>query len=46
MPVLTIYERPSKKTLDTHHYVIEVAGHARQEPPASVLAAHPGIRLL
>lgn len=46
VPVLTIYERPSKKTLDTHRYVIEVAGHARQEPLASVLAAHPAMRLL
>uniref|UniRef100_UPI001F13E733 prephenate dehydratase n=1 Tax=Achromobacter insuavis TaxID=1287735 RepID=UPI001F13E733 len=46
VPVLTIYERPSKKTLDTHRYVIEVAGHARQEPLASVLAAQPGIRVL
>lgn len=46
VPVLTLYERPSKKTLDTHRYVIEVAGHARQEPLASVLAAHPGMRLL
>lgn len=46
VPVLTIYERPSKKTLDTHRYLIEVAGHARQEPLASLLAAHPGIRLL
>ncbi|WP_431194619.1 prephenate dehydratase [Achromobacter insuavis] len=46
VPVLTIYERPSKKTLDTHRYVIEVAGHARQEPLASVLATQPGIRVL
>lgn len=46
VPVLTVYERPSKKTLDTHRYVIEVAGHARQDPLASVLAAHPAMRLL
>lgn len=26
--VLTIYERPSRKSLDTHRYLIEVAGHA------------------
>ncbi len=44
--VLTIYERPSKKTLDTHRYLIEVAGHARQEPLATVLKAHPEFRLL
>ena len=26
--VLTIYERPSRKSLDTHRYLVEVAGHA------------------
>lgn len=46
VPVLTVYERPGRKTLDTHRYVIEVAGHARQEPLASVLAAQPGMRVL
>lgn len=46
VPVLTIYERPSGKTLDTHRYLVEVAGHARQEPLASVLAAQPSIRVL
>lgn len=44
--VLTIYERPSKKTLDTHRYVVEVAGHATQEPLAGLLKAHPEFRLL
>lgn len=44
--VLTIYERPSKKTLDTHRYLVEVAGHAAQEPLAGLLKAHPEFRLL
>ncbi|WP_436627465.1 prephenate dehydratase [Bordetella trematum] len=46
VPVLTIYERPSKKTLDTHRYLIEVAGHAKQEPLASVLQDSPDFRVL
>lgn len=25
--VLTVYERPTKRTLDTHRYVLEVGGH-------------------
>jgi len=28
--VLTIYERPSRKSLDTHRYLIEVVGHASE----------------
>ncbi|MEN4921064.1 prephenate dehydratase domain-containing protein [Achromobacter spanius] len=44
--VLTVYERPSKKTLDTHRYIVEVAGHARQEPLASLLKDHPDYRVL
>ena len=44
--VLTIYERPSKKTLDTHRYLVEVEGHAAQEPLAGLLKAHPEFRLL
>ena len=28
--VLTIYERPSRKSLDTHRYLVEVAGHASE----------------
>lgn len=46
VPVLTVYERPSKKTLDTHRYLVEVAGHAKEEPLASFLKANPTIRLL
>lgn len=44
--VLTIYERPSKKSLDTHRYLVEVAGHAKEEPLTAFLRANPAIRLL
>lgn len=44
--ILTIYERPSKLTLDTHRYLIEVAGHAKDEHLASVLRQHPDFRVL
>jgi prephenate dehydratase len=44
--ILTIYERPSKKTLDTHRYLVEVAGHARQGKLAEFLGAHSDIRVL
>ncbi|MET0208909.1 MAG: prephenate dehydratase domain-containing protein, partial [Burkholderiaceae bacterium] len=35
--ILTIYERPSKLTLDTHRYLVEVAGHAKDEHLAAFL---------
>ncbi|WP_423837680.1 prephenate dehydratase [Variovorax terrae] len=44
--VLTVYERPSKKTLDTHRYLIEVAGHAKQGKLLQFLQAHGDIRIL
>ena len=44
--ILTIYDRPSKLTLDTHRYLIEVAGHAKDEHLASVLRQHPDFRVL
>ncbi|WP_269759156.1 prephenate dehydratase domain-containing protein [Variovorax sp. E3] len=44
--ILTIYERPSRKTLDTHRYLIEVAGHARQGALAAFLDAHRELRVL
>ncbi|MGJ7583315.1 prephenate dehydratase domain-containing protein, partial [Variovorax sp. RHLX14] len=44
--ILTIYERPSKKTLDTHRYLVEVTGHARQGKLAEFLGAHSDIRVL
>lgn len=27
--VLTIYETPSKRTMDTHRYLVRVVGHAK-----------------
>lgn len=44
--ILTIYERPSRKTLDTHRYLVEVAGHARQGRVAAFLGAHKEMRVL
>jgi prephenate dehydratase len=44
--VLTIYERPSRKTLDTHRYLIEVAGHAREGRLAGVLERLRNVRVL
>lgn len=44
--VLTIYERPSKKTLDSHAYVVELTGHATQEPLKGFLRRHPEFKLL
>lgn len=44
--VLTIYERPSKQSLDSHRYLIEVAGHAKDDKLAKLLAAHNELRVL
>ncbi|WP_246164907.1 prephenate dehydratase [Pigmentiphaga aceris] len=44
--ILTIYERPSKQTLDTHRYLIEVAGHAEDDHLAALLAQHAVFRVL
>jgi prephenate dehydratase len=44
--LLTIYERPSKRTLDSHAYVIELAGHAAQEPLKEFLARNAEFKVL
>lgn len=44
--ILAMYQRPSRQTLDTHVYLIELAGHAAQEPLKSFLGANPGFGLL
>lgn len=44
--VLTVYERPSKKTLDTHRYLIEVAGHAKQGNLTEFLEKNSEFRVL
>ncbi len=46
LQILTIYERPSKVTLDTHRYLIDVAGHAKDEHLAGVLRQHADFRVL
>ncbi|WP_343499496.1 prephenate dehydratase [Achromobacter denitrificans] len=44
--VLTVYERPSKKTLDSHRYLIEVAGHAKQGKLTEFLEKNGEFRVL
>lgn len=44
--ILTIYERPSKRTLDTHRYLVEVAGHAQDDGLAGFLKQHRDMRVL
>lgn len=44
--VLAIYERPGRTTLDGHVYLIDLAGHAAQEPLKSFLDANAGFDLL
>ncbi len=44
--VLTIYERPSRQTLDAHRYLIEIAGHAREGGLPALLDRHRAVRVL
>jgi prephenate dehydratase len=46
--ILTVYERPGKKSMDAHHYLIEVAGHATEEGGrlAGFLPQNAAFRLL
>ncbi|MDH6164910.1 chorismate mutase/prephenate dehydratase [Variovorax boronicumulans] len=44
--VLAIYERPGKKSLDGHRYVVDIVGHASQPEIAKLLADHAEFRLL
>jgi chorismate mutase / prephenate dehydratase len=44
--ILDIYERPSKRSLDTHRYLIEVDGHAQEEILQSFIRAHPFLQFL
>lgn len=44
--ILTIYERPSRKSLDTHRYLIEVAGHARETRLMRLLDGRDNVRVL
>ncbi|QJQ03430.1 prephenate dehydratase [Herbaspirillum rubrisubalbicans Os34] len=44
--ILNIYERPSKKTIDSHRYLIEGAGHAKVGKLRDFLATHSGILML
>ncbi|CFP65139.1 dehydratase [Bordetella pertussis] len=46
VPILTIYERPARKTLDAHRYVVEVAGHVRDDALAGLLARQSELRVL
>lgn len=44
--ILTIYERPSRRTLDAHRYLIEVQGHATAGALHEYLQTHPVVRVL
>lgn len=44
--VLAVYERPGKRSLDGHRYVIDVVGHALQPEIARLLEDHAEFRLL
>ncbi|MDP9912530.1 prephenate dehydratase [Variovorax boronicumulans] len=44
--VLALYERPGKRSLDGHRYVVDVVGHASQPKIARLLADHAQFRLL
>ncbi|RAR57134.1 prephenate dehydratase [Paraburkholderia unamae] len=46
LQIMSIYERPSKKTLDTHRYLLEIKGHAQDRNVATFLAANDAIRAL
>lgn len=44
--ILDIYERPARRSIDTHRYLIEVEGHAQAGGLPAFLAAHPAVRNL
>ena len=44
--VLTIYERPSRKSLDTHRYLIEVVGHASESRLMRLLDRRSDVRVM
>ncbi|WP_233857957.1 prephenate dehydratase [Paraburkholderia sp. HD33-4] len=46
LKILAIYERPSKRTLDTHLYLIEVAGHSKVGALQQFVQANAQVRVL
>ncbi|WMY07287.1 prephenate dehydratase [Paraburkholderia phenoliruptrix] len=46
LEILAIYERPSKRTLDSHRYLIEVCGHAEVGALKEFLRQSPQVRTL
>ncbi|MGT0250414.1 prephenate dehydratase [Burkholderia pyrrocinia] len=46
LQIVSIYERPSKKSLDTHRYLLEIKGHAQDVDVARFLAENDAIRIL
>ena len=46
LQVLTIYERPSRMSLDTHRYLIEVAGHASDAGVMHLLDRRRDVRVV
>ncbi len=46
LEILAIYERPSKRTLDSHRYLVEVAGHAQAGALLGYLRENANVRVL
>jgi prephenate dehydratase/chorismate mutase/prephenate dehydratase len=46
LKILAIYERPSKRTLGSHRYLIEVSGHAEVGALKEFLRQSPQVRML
>jgi chorismate mutase / prephenate dehydratase len=44
--VLAVYERPGKRSLDGHRYVVDIVGHASQPEINKLLTDHAEFRLL
>ncbi|PBB51976.1 MULTISPECIES: prephenate dehydratase domain-containing protein [Mesorhizobium] len=45
LTVLNVYQRPTCERLDTHQYVIDVAGHVLTHPALAALAEIDGLRI-
>lgn len=43
---MNIYERPSRKSLDTHRYLLEIKGHINDHDLATFAASRKDIRVL
>ncbi|MGX8009717.1 prephenate dehydratase [Mesorhizobium sp. ORM8.1] len=46
LAVLNVYQRPTCERLDTHQYIIDVAGHVLTHPALAALGEIDGLRIL